>query len=81
MDHHELEINLLCIESVRKKNQWIKMFFVLIKFADIKYENNTNITQSPGRNTFMTYLREIVSQKVNILMKTKLDIILNRKSG
>ena len=40
----------------------------------------TNNTQSSGWYIFMTYLREIVNQKLNILMKTKLDINLNRKS-
>ena len=29
----------------------------------------------------MMYLQEIVNQKVNILMKTKIDINLNRKSN
>ena len=39
-----------------------------------------NITQSPGRYTlFMISLQEIVNQKVNILMKRKSDINLNRK--
>ena len=28
----------------------------------------------------MTYLQEIVNQKVNVLMKTKIEINLNRKS-
>ena len=50
-----------------------------INFIHIKHENNANITQSPGTNIFMTYLRETVNQKVNILMKTKLDIKLHRK--
>ena len=39
-----------------------------------------NITQSPGRYTlFMISLQEIVNPKVNILMKRKSDINLNRK--
>ena len=39
-----------------------------------------NITQSPGRYTLFTIsLQEIVNQKVNILMKRKSDINLNRK--
>ena len=39
-----------------------------------------NITQSPGRYTlFMISLQEIVNQKVNILMKRKSDLNLNRK--
>ena len=33
------------------------------------------ITQSLGTDIFMTYLRKIVNQKINILMETKLDII------
>ena len=35
--------------------------------------------QSLGRYTFMTYLRDLVNQKVNILMKTKLRNNLNTK--
>ena len=46
----------------------------------MKHKYNTNITQSPGRNIFMTYLRERVNQKVNILMKTELNTKLKRKS-
>ena len=42
-----------------------------------------NITQSPGRYTLFTIslqaLQEIVNQKVNILMKRKSDVSLNRK--
>ena len=39
-----------------------------------------NITQLPGRYTLFTIsLQEIVNQKVNILMKRKSDVSLNRK--
>ena len=47
---------------------------MLIKFTHIKHENNTSITQSPGRYIFITYLQEIVNQKVNILIKIKLKV-------
>ena len=60
-----------------KTNQLIQR----LQFTHIKHKNNTNITQLLGRYVFMTYLREIVNQKVNILMKRKLDINLDRKSG
>ena len=53
---------------------------MLTKFTNIKYENNINITHSLCTYIFMTYLRETVNQKVNILMKTKININLNRKS-
>ena len=51
-----------------------------MKFTDIKHENNTNITHSLGAYVFVTYLRDTANQKVNILMKTKIDINLKRKS-
>ena len=37
----------------------------------IKHGNNTNISQPLGRYNFMAYLREIVNEKVNILMNAK----------
>ena len=46
----------------------------------MKHESNTNITQLSGTYIFMTYLPVRVNQQVNILMKTKIDINLNRKS-
>ena len=56
------------------------LYYILIKFTHIRHKNNTDITQSSARNTFITYLRKKVKSKLNILMKTKLGIKLNRKS-
>ena len=53
--------------------------YLLTNLTHIKHKNDTNIIQSPGTYRFMTYLRETVNQKVNILMKTKIEINLNRK--
>ena len=39
---------------------------MLTELTHIKYESNTNITQSPGMYIFRKYLGEIVNQKVNL---------------
>ena len=46
----------------------------------LKHENRKSITQSPGTYIFMAYLPVLVNPKVNILIKTKKDKKLNRKS-
>ena len=74
--------------NISKLTEWSKCTFpfseyediFLCKFTHIKHENNTNIRHSLGTYVFMAYLRETVNQKVNILMKTKININLNRKS-
>ena len=53
---------------------YLYLITVLTKFTHRKHKNDTNITQPPGTYRFMAYPRDIVNQKVNILMKTKIGI-------
>ena len=59
---------------------YLYLIKVLTKFTHRKHKNDTNITQSLGTYRSMAYQRDIVNQKVNIVMKTKIGINLNRKS-
>ena len=53
---------------------------MLTKFTCIKHKNNVSITLPPGTYIFVLYGREMVNQKVNIILKIKIKINLNRKS-
>ena len=66
--------------KIRSMNTYFCLYKISTKFTHIKHEKNRNITQLLGRYIFMTYLREKISKKVKILMKTKLYINLNKKS-
>ena len=43
------------------------------KFTNIKHKYNTDITKQTGSFIFMTYLREIINQEVNIHLNRKYD--------
>ena len=43
------------------------------KFTNIKHKYNTDITKQTGSFIFMTYLREITNQEVNIHLNRKYD--------
>ena len=67
---------LLTGQNVNTK--YLLLYILNIDITDIKHENKTRITQSPGTYIFMTNLQEMVNQKENILTKTKIDINLSR---